>query len=266
MKYLCRQLSTFMCPDFHMHDIFDSTSAHVCDTLLCLLISICMFPKLFLITLFEFLQMQLYTRFIEAHPQCSIQHRSFIYLRPFFVIKCKERNVYCCRYHIQVMYLLEALNAFRDPRKGAHVLFLCNCTCIVCDRDDNGVCSTAKSRYAGVTVLWESLLCLKAEDEEFHKKKCLLGSCSRCGAKFFDVCPRERVVDATRTIQWKQFEYEVVGRSADGEPKKRIKEVHISGSFREFLEFFVPTVQHFIRHNFIARWQSNEAKILKASL
>lgn len=136
----------------------------------------------------------------------------------------------------------------------------------MCDRDDNGVCSTAKSRYAGVTVLWESLLCLKAEDEEFHNKKCLLGSCSRCGAKFFDVCPRERVVDATRTIQWKQFEYEVVGRSADGEPKKRIKEVHISGSFREFLEFFVPTVQHFIRHNFIARWQSNEAKILKASL
>ena len=197
--------------------------------------------------------MQLFTRFLEAHPECSIQHWAFISLRPFFVIKCKERNVCCCRYHIQVLFLLEALNAFRDPRKGTHVLFICNCTCLVCDKSGEGHCNVGKSQYSGVTALWEAVLCPKLEDEEFHQPKCLMGTCSRCGVRLFAVCPRERVVDATRTIQWKQFQYEVVGRSTDGQPKKPIKEVLMTTSFPEFLEFFKPTVQHFIRHNFIAK-------------
>lgn len=203
---------------------------------------------------------------MEAHPDCAIQQRSFVNLRPFFVIKCKERNVCCCRYHIQVLYLLEALNAFRDPCKGAHVLFVCTCTCIVCDNDNEGGCNIGRSRYAGVTALWESLLCPKAEDEEFHRPECLFGTCNRCGVRFFNVCPRERVPDATRIIHWKQFQYEVVGTSADGRPKKRIKEVLMHSSFSEFLDFFSPTIQHFIRHNFVAKWQTEQAKLLQACL
>jgi hypothetical protein len=47
--------------------------------------------------------------------------------------------VCCCRYHIQVLFLLEALNSFRDPCKGAHVNFNCDCKCIVCGFDNGGV-------------------------------------------------------------------------------------------------------------------------------
>lgn len=212
------------------------------------------------------LQMQLFTRFIDAHPELSIQHRAFINLRPFFVIKCKERNVCCCRYHIQVLFLLEALNAFRDPQRGAHIIFNCNCECSVCDVGEEGLCNVGRSRYAGVTALWESLLCPKNEEEEFHHPRCLLGACNRCGAKFFDVCPRERVLDGTRSIQWKQFQYEVVGTGPDGQPKKRIKEVVMTTTFSEFLDFFTPSVQHFIRHNFIAKWQTQQAKLLQGCL
>jgi hypothetical protein len=191
--------------------------------------------------------------------------RAFIKLRPFFVIKCKE-NVCYCRYHIQVLLLLEALNAFRDPRKGAHVIFNCDCECIVCGFDNGGVCNVGTTRYEGVTTLWHSVLCEKAEDEEFHRPQCLLGACSRCGMKFFNICPRERVANTSRTIQWKQFQYEVVGTSEEGRPKKRIKEVLLTTSFSDFMEFFTPTMQQFIRHNFVACWQSQQEKLLHACL
>ena len=122
------------------------------------------------------------------------------------------------------------------------------------------------SRYAGVTALCEELLCPKLEGEEFYQPKCLLGACNRCGVRFFKVCPREQVIDPTRTIQWKQFQYEAVGTSVDGQPKKRIKEVLMTTSFSDFLDFFSPIVQQFIRHNFVAKWQSNEAKLLQLCL
>lgn len=74
------------------------------------------------------------------------------------------------------------------------------------------------------------------------------------------------MADAARNIQWKQFQYEVVGTDAEGRQKKRIKEVHLTTPFADFLGFFTPTVQHFIRHNFIAKWQTQQAKLLQACL
>jgi hypothetical protein len=84
--------------------------------------------------------------------------------------------------------------------------------------------------------------------------------------KFFNICPRERVANTSRTIQWKQFQYEVVGTSEEGRPKKRIKEVLLTTSFSDFMEFFTPTMQQFIRHNFVACWQSQQEKLLHACL
>lgn len=114
-------------------------------------------------------QADFYKRFTEAHPQRQIMLRSFIKLRPFFVIKCKERNVCCCRYHIQVLFLLEAFNAFRDPNRGAHTLFHCVCQCSVCGSTAEGICHVGGSRFSGVTAMWTSILCDKAEDAEYHK-------------------------------------------------------------------------------------------------
>lgn len=114
------------------------------------------------------LQVDLYQRFVHNHPHCPIMLRSFIKLRPFFVIRCKERNVCCCRYHIQVLFLLEALNAFRDPNHGAHTLFHCICQCSVCGSNIEGICHVGASRFSGVTSMWMSILCEKAEDAEFH--------------------------------------------------------------------------------------------------
>ena len=212
------------------------------------------------------LQKQLYERFIAAHPECPIMHRSFDDLRPFFVIKCKERNVCCCRYHVEVLFLLEALNAFRDPYTGAHFVLRCGYECIVCGIGNGGYCKAGESRFSGVTALWESLLCPKLEDSEFHRSQCLLGSCSSCGVAFLKLCPQERVDMLGITFNWKQFRYEVVGSTEDGRPKKHIKEISRTTTFSEFMDFFKLTVQRFIKHNFEARWQSEQSKLLRQCL
>lgn len=181
-------------------------------------------------------------------------HRSFDNLRPFFVIKCKERNVCCCRYHVEVLFLLEALNAFRDPLLGAHFILHCDCECVICGVGNGGQCQVGDSRFCGVTAMWESLLCPKLEDQEFHQPLCLLGACNNCGVQFLKLCPRETVDVPGVNIKWKQFTYEVVGSTPEGRPKKRITEISRITPFSEFLAFFKPTVQRFIRHNFEARW------------
>ena len=172
----------------------------------------------------------------------------------------------CCRYHVQVMYLLEALNAFRDPRFAPHFIVECDCHYVLCSAVHSGECRLGNSRFAGVTAMWESLLCPKVEDAEFHRAECLLGACDKCGVAFFNVCPREIKDAATSIIQLKQFQYKVIGTSEEGRPKKHITEVARTTSFSLFMDFFKPTVQRFICHNFEARWQTDQSKGLRASL
>lgn len=93
-----------------------------------------------------------------------------------------------------------------------------------------------------------------------------MGECNSCGVSFLKLCPHERVNVPGVNIRWKQFRYEVVGTVEDGTPKKRIKEISRCTPFSEFLDFFKPTVQRFIRHNFEARWQTDQAKLLRQCL
>jgi hypothetical protein len=83
---------------------------------------------------------------------------------------------------------------------------------------------------------------------------------------FFQVSPRERVDAPGQTITWKQFQYETIAASTEGRPKKRITEVFSITTFSEFLDFLKPTLQRFITHNFVACWQSDQAKLLRSSL
>ena len=163
---------------------------------------------------------------------------------------------------MEVLFLLEALNAFRDPSLGGHFILYCDCECAVCDFGNGGHYKAGESCFAGVTTLWESLLCPKGEDANFHRPECLLGACSSCGMLFMKLCPRERVDVPRVTIMWKQFYNEVIGSTDDGRPKKRIKEISHTTSFSEFLDFFRLTMQRFTWHNFKVRWQADQAKLL----
>jgi hypothetical protein len=45
--------------------------------------------------------------------------------------------------------------------------------------------------YKGITQLWEAMVCPKNEFDEWQKRKCLFGNCSRCGVETLPLCPHE---------------------------------------------------------------------------
>ena len=46
-----------------------------------------------------------------------------------------------------------------------------------------------------ITSLWESIMCPKPSNCEYHAKKCLMGECSQCGVRKLTFCPNEIVED-----------------------------------------------------------------------
>ena len=186
--------------------------------------------------------------------------RSFEILKPFFVKKCKDRNVCCCKYHVELDMLREAYNTMRDAMKGVHTFISCTCLCSVCSDAPEDSCSAHLTKCDGVTKFWEQIVCPKGESEEFHKLECLMGSCSQCGVDSLQLCPNEEA-NAAFKLKWRCFSYEVVGVNDDGEPRKRIQEVFMETSCVEFIDYLKPKLKEFVRHNFVARWQDVQCRV-----
>jgi hypothetical protein len=71
--------------------------------------------------------------------------------------------------------------------------------------------------------------------------------------KSFPLCPSELSFDAL--IQWCNIGYEVVGHNEDGKEKKAPKIEFHETSPRELIFYLKPTLEKFVLHNFLARWQ-----------
>jgi hypothetical protein len=205
-------------------------------------------------------QASFYERFVQSHPEATISMRAFECLKPFFVKKCKDRNVCCCKYHVEIDMLREAINTMRDAVKGVHSSNSCTCSCPVCYNLSEDSCCAHLTKCDGVTKFWEQIVCPKGEADEFHKLDCLMGSCSKCGAHTLLLCPLE-VSGPSMSMKWRCFSYEVVGVNDDGEPRKRISEVFMETSCVDFFEYLKPKLQEFVSHNFVARWQDVQCRL-----
>lgn len=151
------------------------------------------------------------------------------------------------------------LNNLRDRVRGFHCATDCTCECLVCAGDSQGGgCQVHDRVFKHMTLMWESCVCPKGEFEKYHRLECLMGACSDCGFKLFDLCPRE-VADEEFCIKWKCFEYYEVGvHTETGIPKKRLREEFKETPILEFLAYMEKTVPKFITHNFRARWQDEQ--------
>jgi len=52
----------------------------------------------------------------------------------------------------------------------------------------------------------------------------------------------------------------------EGIPNKRIKEAFKETSLSMFLDYLRPSLQVFIKHNFVARWQDNQCQLSMVTL
>jgi hypothetical protein len=106
--------------------------------------------------------------------------------------------------------LLDSLNSIRRGNllHGQH----CQCTYVVCGlhEEENGStpCTGRQLTYLGLTVLWQSCMCLKEVDNNWHKR-------------MFPTYPAEEFGDTL--VKWRCYEDVVVGvNERTREEKKRI--------------------------------------------
>lgn len=188
-------------------------------------------------------------------------------LRPYFVRPLKDRNVCCCRYHVELDMLREGINNMRDARRGVHAQCTCDCEkCASNDNDDDPNCSAPEFVFKGITKLWLEVVCPKLETEEWHKYSCLMGTCDACGVKDSLFCPGEIEGIDSAAVSWRCFRSEVIGTTDDGQEKKKIKEVFMQTSTKEFLEYLRPKLARFVVHNFVARWQDHQCHLAMENL
>jgi hypothetical protein len=175
-------------------------------------------------------------RFRMNNNHIQIGLTSFNSLRSYFALSLKDRNLCCCRYHIELGLLKDSFNAVRKSRVMHVDASLCNCE--VCEAVKNGApYSASKLTYSSMKSMWQSIVCLKEENEEWHNHDCLLGRCNNCGVdKILPLCPDEEFGE--QIVSWKCYEDIVIGRNAEiGEAQKKIGEVFKQTTLAEFVQY-----------------------------
>lgn len=206
--------------------------------------------------------MELYKRFKSTYPPAvRLSLRSFEGLKPFFVRKLKERYTCCCVYHVQMIYFKEVFNQMRQKKFEHHgKCHICTCS-ICCGRGHSGECSASHAVFQHISVLWESIMCSKFADSEYHAKKFLFGHCPRCGVSKLTLCPDEIASDS-RELTVKVFKDMETGQvDATGSEKKQKDLVVERIQSAAFIHLFSDNLKRFIQHNFLFRWQPNSLKI-----
>jgi hypothetical protein len=102
----------------------------------------------------------------------------------------------------------------------------------------------------------------------WHKYDCLMGTCDDCGVEnLLLFYPLEIEANSDETLYWKKFEKVVVGiNPRTGKEKMKVREQFKETSLADFVSYLKPTVQDFIRHNLIARWQDKQAALALSGL
>jgi hypothetical protein len=104
------------------------------------------------------------------------------------------------------------------------------------------------------------------ETEEWYKYSCLMANCDACGVKNLLFCPGKIEGTNSAAVMWRCFRSEVIGTIDDGQQKKKIMEVSMQTSTKEFLEYLQPKLTRFVVHNFVARWQDHQCYLAMENL
>jgi hypothetical protein len=208
----------------------------------------------------------------------SIGLRSFQQFKPYYIRTMKDRNVCCCKAHVEMDLLKEALNKFRRHGHPTD----CTCDCSICSVEnhaaagspDCGPCVASKVTITSVRQWMEEAVCPKLEGQEWHQRKCIFGHCENCGVHRLSWCKRELDREEGLSIEWEAFQYveleepaqirrEKKKGMAESAPKKvkRLRMVHKQTSLPDFKEQVLSKMETFLIHNFRSRWQSEQFKL-----
>ncbi len=161
----------------------------------------------------------------------------------------RDQNTCCCIYHVELDELKLGLNNMRGQGNFEKV----------CIHHEHEVCAPCKIFYKGTTSLWESIVCPKSEFDECYNKECLYGNFTSCGVEKLSFYSKELDGIDDQLVEWRRYALEET-RSKIGKPFKKLTLVYKRTSSDEFIQYLKLKLQHFVRHNFAARWQDKHLK------
>lgn len=212
-----------------------------------------------------FVQTAFYERFNEAHLDILIKHSAFERLKPYFVSACNERNICCCRYHVDINMLREGLNWMRNGKRDLHALLSCECSYdVYLVQMERNNCKAHVKTFPRTTALWQDIVCPKPNNGEWHALTCVMGNCSKCDVSKLAICPME--LEMAMSVTWKCFENKIVGHKPKRKPRKKIVEVYKKSLLFKCFEFLQDKVPLFVKHNFVSRWQDANYKLAMENL
>jgi hypothetical protein len=146
----------------------------------------------------------------------AVGMRSFLYMKPYYIRKMKDRNVCCCKAHVEMDLLKEAMNRFRQHQ---HDCKDCTCDCLTCrptgaDARQSLSCVASRKQITSVRCWIEEALCPREEGNEWHRKDCIMGECESCGVHNVRWCKTELDGGHTQWIDWQTFEYHELAETA----------------------------------------------------
>jgi hypothetical protein len=94
-------------------------------------------------------QLKFYNHFEKAHGG-KVRLRTFEQMKPYYVHIIKERNTCACKYHVEMVELLNKFNNMWDGTNGVHGKH-CNYTYDICVGSIPSVCIARCGVFQGST-------------------------------------------------------------------------------------------------------------------
>jgi hypothetical protein len=88
---------------------------------------------------------------------------------------------------------------------------------------------------------------------------CLFGNPSRCGVVILLLCPNEATIFNYVMVHWRHFALETTMLKASRALKKLTLDYKTTSTY-EFIDYMKPKLQHFVKHNFVTRWENKHFK------
>jgi len=217
----------------------------------------------------------------EAHSMgiIALKFGAFMEMKPWMIKSCTKLESCVCVYHREAALMMKALN---EARSQMHAI---NPDDMEWDDDqhtidyvgpydgmaiDNTDCKHHKScpckcqacvnKPTYLTDFTDSLLCRRTEGSRLYKLKCVLRKCIKCGwDKIQGACDVD--INRVRLDPEKHVQVQLLQRvtKAYGGVEKRIKaEVITSMTYDSFLKSCKSTMEDFVIHDHIARWQASQ--------
>ncbi|CAM6085314.1 unnamed protein product [Calypogeia fissa] len=225
------------------------------------------------IHLLEETEAEFYLRFKEGCESngetVPVGLRMFQYLKPYFIRTMKDRHVCCCKHHVEMDLLKQALNKYRVH---FHPHIMCKCPCAICNpqNDDSRLsCCAGKATITSVREWCEEILCPKQPGRPWYNKECIMGNCASCGVPQLRICGAEIDSKQENLIKWESFQYVSMDKTGKKKNKdnteepelvRRIRQVEKETTMAIFMEKVKSTMPKFVIHNFQYRWQVEEYK------